>query len=155
MHRACDGGGGRVVARGVERGEMRTIVFRTGIVGLLVAVGLVAGISRAATAVTAVDPPTKLQYACAQKTNGLIRAATSPSQCNPKKETAITFSVGSPTTLCLKPDGSVRLNACSGPGTTVTVPSSTPRYFCADMSSAAKTLKWVADPSSCPPGTTA
>ena len=136
---------------------MRVGAIRIVIAGVIGAAALIGGMSGAASSVPplvdlSVDPPVPLQYACAQKSNGLMRAATSPSQCNSKKENVVTFSVVAPVTLCLKPDGSVRLGACSGAGTTVTVPSNTPRYFCADMSSSAKTLKWVADPASCPPG---
>jgi len=43
-------------------------------------VGLVSG------SALAVDPPVDLQYACALKSNGLMRAATSPSACNTKNK---------------------------------------------------------------------
>ena len=138
---------------------MRTAVVRTAIAAVILASALVGGMSRAAPTMSLVtltaDPPVPLEFACAQTRNKLMRAATSPSDCRPRTETVVTFSVAAPVTLCLKPAGSVRLGACRGPGTTVTVPSSTPRYFCADMSSTAKTLKWVSDPANCPPGTTA
>jgi hypothetical protein len=113
--------------------------------GTLVAPGAAAAV---------VPPPTDLLYACAQNSNGLMRAATNPSQCNPAKETVVTFSVAAPVTICLKPDGSVRLGPCVGTGTQLTIPSNTPAYFCASLSSRARTLQWVSDPASCPAGTT-
>ncbi len=125
---------------------MRPTPLRALTLGALVVcaalVGLVAG------SALAVDPPADLQYACAKKSNGLMRAATSPADCNPKTENVVTFSVASPVTLCAKPDGSVRRGACSGAGTTFTAPAATPAYFCADTSNG-NVLRKVADPASC------
>ena len=124
-------------------------------VGLLAAFAFVG--AREATAMVArgAAAPAELSYACVSKSNGLLRAAASPSQCDSKKETVVTFSVSAPVQLCLKSDGSVRLGSCSGTGTQVAVPSNIPRYFCADMSSSGKVLMWVSNPASCPTGSTA
>ncbi|MFF2389566.1 Ig-like domain-containing protein [Agromyces sp. NPDC058104] len=90
----------------------------------------------------AVDSETQLRYACAQKSNGLLRAAGSPGDCRPKQETAVTIWPG-PTTLCIQPDGSVRrftsAKSCTGTrpaGTMLVVPSTTGQvaYFCAPSS---------------------
>jgi hypothetical protein len=131
---------------------MRGSAVRTVVVGVILGAVFVGGITRAASTV---DPPAPFQYACAQKSNGLMRAATGPGQCDSRKETAVTFRVTSQVTVCVKPDRSVRLGACSGPGTTLRIPANTPAYFCADMSSNAKTLMGVSDPATCPAGTTA
>lgn len=90
----------------------------------------------------AVDSETQLRYACAQKSNGLMRAASSPDDCRKKQETAVTIWPG-PTTLCIQPDGSVRrftsAKSCMGTkpaGTKLVVPSTTGEavYFCAPSS---------------------
>lgn len=90
----------------------------------------------------AVDSDTQLRYACAQKSNGLMRAASSPGDCRKKQETPVTIWPG-PTTLCIQPDGSVRrftsAKSCTGTkpaGTKLVVPTTTgePVYFCAPSS---------------------
>lgn len=90
----------------------------------------------------AVDSETQLRYACAQKSNGLMRAAGGPGDCRPKQETAVTIWPG-PTTLCIQPDGSVRrftsAKSCTGTkpaGTKLVVPSTTGEAvtFCAPSS---------------------
>lgn len=88
------------------------------------------------------DSGTQLRYACAQKSNGLMRAASSPGDCRPKQETAVTIWPG-PTSLCIQPDGSVRryssAKSCTKTkpaGTLLVVPTTTgePVYFCAPSS---------------------
>ncbi|HEY1105223.1 MAG TPA: hypothetical protein VGE78_03660, partial [Agromyces sp.] len=90
----------------------------------------------------AVDDGTQLRYACAQKSNGLMRAASAPGDCRPKQETAVTIWPG-PTALCIQPDGSVRryvsAKSCTGTkpaGTKLVVPATNgqPVYFCAPSS---------------------
>ncbi|MFF2493474.1 beta strand repeat-containing protein [Agromyces sp. NPDC058064] len=90
----------------------------------------------------AVDSETQLRYACAQKSNGLLRAAASPGDCRQKQETAVAIWPG-PTTLCIQPEGSVRrftsAKSCTGTkpaGTMLVVPSTTGQvaYFCAPSS---------------------
>ena len=95
---------------------------------------------------------TQITAACAQKSNGLLRVAASTSDCRPKQETAVSIWPG-PTQLCIQPDGSVRrltsAKACSGtkpPGTIITVPTSTPVYFCAPSSGV---LRRVSGPGMC------
>ncbi len=90
----------------------------------------------------AVETETQLRYACAQKSNGLMRAASSPGDCRPKQETLVTIWPG-PTVLCIQPDGSVRrftsAKSCTGAkpaGTMFVVPTTNgqPVYFCAPSS---------------------
>ena len=90
----------------------------------------------------AAETETQLRYACAQKSNGLLRAASGPGDCRPKQETPVTVWPG-PTSLCIQPDGSVRRFAssksCMGAkpaGTLLVVPTTTgePVYFCAPAS---------------------
>lgn len=97
-------------------------------------------------------PETQITVACAQKSNELLRVVTSTSDCRPRQETPVVIWPG-PTQLCIQPDGSVRrftsTKACTGvkpPGTVVTVPTSTPMYFCAPASGV---LRQVASPSQC------
>ncbi|MCD5348099.1 S-layer family protein [Agromyces sp. S2-1-8] len=90
----------------------------------------------------AADDATQLRYACAQKSNGLLRAASGAGDCRPKQETVVTIWPG-PTTLCVQPDGSVRrftsAKSCTGTkpaGTKLVVPTTTgePISFCAPSS---------------------
>ncbi|HEY9266483.1 MAG TPA: hypothetical protein VIQ11_17950, partial [Mycobacterium sp.] len=90
----------------------------------------------------AVETETQLRYACAQKSNGLMRAASSASDCRPKQETPVAIWPG-PTLLCIQPDGSVRrftsAKSCTGAkpaGTLLVVPTTNgePVYFCAPSS---------------------
>lgn len=90
----------------------------------------------------AVETETQLRYACAQKSNGLMRAASSPGDCRPKQETLVTIWPG-PTVLCIQPDGSVRrftsAKSCTGAkpaGTVFVVPTTNgqPVTFCAPSS---------------------
>ncbi|MEF3402225.1 Ig-like domain-containing protein [Agromyces sp. CCNWLW203] len=85
---------------------------------------------------------TQLRYACAQKSNGLLRVASSAGDCRPKQETPVTIWPG-PTSLCIQPDGSVRrfasAKSCMGAkpaGTLLDVPTTNgqPAYFCAPSS---------------------
>ena len=115
------------------------------IIALLVGLG-------APSAAFASHSGTQLTVACAQKSNGLLRVATSSSDCRPKQETAVPIWPG-PTQLCIQPDGSVRrltsAKACTGtkpPGTIITVPTSTPVYFCAPSSGV---LRRVSGPGLC------
>ncbi len=104
---------------------------------------------------SAADPQPTLQFACALKSNGLLRYVTGLNDCRTKQEIPVTVVPG-PTNLCIKPDGSVRFvnnpsDCGSGPplnrGTPLTLPSSTPAYFCAKIGSGV--LRYVANPTSC------
>ncbi|MET0910433.1 MAG: Ig-like domain-containing protein, partial [Ilumatobacteraceae bacterium] len=114
-------------------------------------VALIVGLGAPSVAVAA-TPETQLTVACAQKSNGLLRVATSSSDCRPKQETPVSIWPG-PTQLCIQPDGSVRrlssAKTCTGtkpPGTIITVPTSTPVYFCAPSSGV---LRRVSGPGLC------
>ena len=129
---------------------MPVAAVRTLIVGIVLAAAISGGMSRAATAV---DPPVELQYACAQQGNQRLHSASAPSDCHPKRETVVTFSVAAPVTLCAR-DGTVRLGTCSGQGTTFTAPTTTPAYFCAETSNG-NLLRRVDDPAACATAETA
>ena len=122
--------------------------------GVTVSAGTVAVLIVAIIAggASAVGPPQTLRYACALKSNGLLRAVSSPSDCISKKETLVTFSVAAPVVICIQPDGSVRQvpqrDCTKASGTSVTVPSNTPRYFCADTTKGG-VLRHVSDPATC------
>lgn len=109
---------------------------------LIAVAAMVVALVAAPSVASAADDATQLRYACAQKSNGLMRAAASPGDCRPKQEVAITIWPG-PTTLCIQPDGSVRrftsAKSCTGKkpaGTMLVVPSTTgePVAFCASSS---------------------
>jgi methionine-rich copper-binding protein CopC len=129
--------GSSVAARSVVRGAgLGCLVFAL----LVVAFG---GNARAAT-------PVEMQFACALKSNGLLRYVTSTSQCK-KKETQVTVKPG-PNYVCVQPDGSSRL--VSGPlacpptrRLVVLPPQSGIVYFCAASSSGV--LRNVTDPAQC------
>ncbi|MFF2274574.1 beta strand repeat-containing protein [Agromyces sp. NPDC058126] len=110
----------------------------------LVLLAVVAMIVALATPSVAVAAPTEtqLQVACAQKSNGLMRAATSAGDCRQKQETPVAIWPG-PTSLCIQPDGSVRrlssAKQCTRlkpAGTVLVVPTTSgqPVYFCAPSS---------------------
>ena len=129
---------------------MPVAAVRTLIVGLILVAAISGGMSRAATAV---DPPVDLLYACAQQGNQRLHSASTPSDCHPRREDVVTFSVAAPVTLCAR-DGTVRLGTCSGQGTTFTAPTTTPVYFCAETSNG-NLLRRVSDPAACATGETA
>ena len=113
---------------------------------LLLVAALLAPVGPAAAAPT----PGDLSYACALKSNGLLRAVSSLSECK-GNETKVTVKPG-PQTLCIQPSGSTRLaeNArdCKGPATTLTVPpTSGTVYFCAAVPSGR--LRYVTGPAQC------
>ncbi|MGW5237401.1 Ig-like domain-containing protein [Monashia sp. NPDC004114] len=98
----------------------------------------------------AVDPPVPLQFACALKSNGLVRYVTSLDDCK-KSEDKVTVKPG-PVLLCIQPSGSVRkvssFNKCKSPATQLTIPPTTGTvYFCAKIDTGV--LRYVNDPSQC------
>jgi hypothetical protein len=80
-----------------------------------------------------------LRFACAAKKNGQLRHSASASGCT-KQEVLLTLSVATPSLVCATSDGSVykvtRANECAKQlkGTTLTIPTSAPQYFCAQPS---------------------
>ena len=122
---------------------MPAAATRTLFVGLLLVAAIGGGLSRAATAG---GPAVDLLYACAQQGNGRMHATSSPSDCHPRREEVVTFSVAAPVTFCAR-DGSVRLGACNGQGTTLTAPATTPVYFCAETPNG--NLRRAGDPAEC------
>ncbi|MDR6905045.1 hypothetical protein J2X63_000731 [Agromyces sp. 3263] len=135
-----------------ERGRRRRVPGRARPALVFAAIlALVVGVAAPSVAVASTTEA-QLTFACAQKSNGLLRVATSSSDCRPKQETAVAIWPG-PTQLCVQPDGSVRrlssAKACTGtkpPGTIITVPTSTPVYLCAPSSGV---LRRVSGPGLC------
>ena len=95
----------------------------------------------AASPVASAAEPSTLTHACASKSSGQLRHTATPTGCS-KQETLVTFSVASPTVLCATSSGAVHVtakaNSCAKQlkGTTMTVPTSTPAFFCAQPSAA-------------------
>src|SRR5919202_1750091 len=94
--------------------------------------------------------PVEMNYACALKSNGLMRYVTSLSQCK-STEDKVTIKPG-PHKLCIQPDGSTRkvsnFNNCRPPARQVTIPpTSGTVYFCASNSTGV--LRYVTNPSQC------
>jgi large repetitive protein len=124
---------------------------------IILAVGLVGPVPAIATVPTessVLTAPAELEVACALKSNGLLRAVTSPSECA-KNETPVAMSPG-PVLLCVQPSGSVRYTksaaSCKRPARVVTVPPMTGAvYFCAAPSGV---LRLVDDPALCGPDET-
>ena len=92
----------------------------------------------------------ELSYACALKSNGLLRAVSSLSECK-SNETKVTLKPG-PATVCIQPTGSTRLATkpkdCKSPATSLTLPPlSGTVYFCAALPSG--TLRYVTGPGQC------
>ena len=118
---------------------------------LLAVIALVVSLAGPSVAFAATSE-IQLRFACAQKSNELLRVASATGDCRPKQETPVAIWPG-PTSLCIQPDGSVRrftsTKACTGmkpPGTIIVVPSMTPVYFCAPSSGV---LRRVSGPTSC------
>ena len=93
----------------------------------------------------------ELSYACALKSNGLLRAVGSLSECK-GNETRVTLKPG-PHTVCIQPSGSTRLATkpkdCKAPATLLTLPPlSGTVYFCAALPSG--TLRFVTGPGPVP-----
>lgn len=94
--------------------------------------------------------PVEMQFACALKSNGLLRYVTSTSQCK-KNETRVTVKPG-PNYVCVQPEGSSRRVsapiACPPTRRLVVLPpQSGIVYFCAANSSGV--LRYVTDPAQC------
>ena len=117
----------------------------------------VASVLLGVNAASGSHPPTQLQFACALKSNGVLRYVSDLSQCRARQEDQVTVWPG-PTLMCVKSDGSVRFasnpNQCqTGPpgnrGTTLSVPATTgtPSYFCANTTTGV--LRNVPTSSSC------
>jgi hypothetical protein len=125
--------------------------MRSFLARVLTVVALVLGsVAALPTASQAAVAPTELAYACALKSNGQLKAVSSPSLCG-KNETKVTFKPG-PVLVCIQPSGSTRyvtsFKDCKPPAQQVTLPpTSGVVYFCAD--NATRVLRWVSDPSLC------
>jgi len=115
-------------------------------VALGLATSVIAGAAREQHATVA---PVEMSYACALKSNGLMRYVTNLNQCKNTEE-KITIKPG-PWTLCVQPDGSTRKippAQCKKPGTLLTLPpTSGTVYFCAANSTGV--LRYVTSPAQC------
>src|SRR5436305_12452666 len=100
------------------------------ITAVLAAVAVAGGVSRDAAAT---QQPVEMNFACALKSNGLMRYVSNLNQCK-NTEDKINVKPG-PWTLCVQPNGSVRKIPpfqCKKPGTVLTIPpASGTVYFCA------------------------
>ena len=121
------------------------------VVALLAPAGS-AGAAPTAAGVAPTAAPTagELSYACALKSNGLLRAVTSLSDCK-SNEKKVTLKPG-PDIFCVQPSGSTRLATkpqdCKPPSTALTLPpASGTVYFCAALPSG--TLRYVTGPGRC------
>src|SRR5256884_221068 len=120
----------------------RTVV----ITAVLAAVAVAGGISRDAGAT---QQPVEMKFACALKSNGLMRYVSNLNQCKNSEE-KVTIKPG-PISLCVQPDGTVRKIPpfqCKKPGTVLTLPpASGTVYFCASNSTGQ--LRYVTSPAQC------
>ena len=114
------------------------------------AVLLVAALLAPAGSASAAPTAGELSSACALKSNGLLRAVTSLSECK-GNETKVTLKPG-PAVVCIQTSGSTRLvtkpKDCKPPATPLTLPpASGTVYFCAGVPSG--TLRYVTGPGQC------
>jgi hypothetical protein len=138
-----------------NRGDSRLkrIVLLVGVLGafVMLAVGAISagalvGIGSDAVAETTPQP---MDFACALKSNGLMRYVTEQDPCK-KSEQSVTIKPGVLT--CVQPDGSVRKVSnfanCKPPAVQLTLPpASGTVHFCAANSTGV--LRYVTDPSQC------
>src|ERR671925_1250327 len=122
------------------------------ILAALAAVAVVGGVSRDAGAAydaAAAATPVEMNFACALKSNGLMRYVTNLNQ-RKKTEEKVTIKPG-PITVCVNPDGTVRKippYQCTKPGVVLTLPpASGTVYFC--VSNSTSLLRYVTSPSQC------
>ncbi|HRA03845.1 MAG TPA: Ig-like domain-containing protein [Arachnia sp.] len=133
---------------------MRSFVVRVLAIAALV-LGSTLPFLPAQAAPDALEPaPTELTYACALKSNGLMRWVENLSSCT-TKETRITVKPG-PTRVCAQPSGSTRyvtsFSGCRPPATQLTLPPTSGTVsFCASSSGV---LRFVTHPSLCLAGET-
>src|ERR671934_131028 len=116
------------------------------ILAALTATAIVGMVSRDAGAT---QQPIEMNFACALKSNGLMRYVSNLNQCK-STEIQVTIHPG-PISTCVNPDGTVRKippAQCKKPGTVLTLPpASGTVYFCAANSNGQ--LRFVTDPSQC------
>src|SRR5919204_3649805 len=116
------------------------------ILAALTATAIVGMVSRDAGAT---QTPIEMNFACALKSNGLMRYVSNLNQCK-GTETKVTIKPG-PITVCVNPDGTVRKippYQCQKPGVVLTLPPpSGTVYFCAANSNGQ--LRYVTSPSQC------
>src|SRR5947209_9361184 len=98
----------------------------------------------------AVQQPVEMKFACALKSNGLMRYVSNLNQCK-SSEDKVTIKPG-PVLLCIQPSGSVRkvtsFSACKPPAMQLTLPpTSGTVYFCAAISTGG--LRYVTSPAQC------
>src|ERR671937_625906 len=116
------------------------------ILAALTAVAVVGVVSRDAGAT---QQPVEMKFACALKSNGLMRYVSNLNQCK-STEIQVTIHPG-PITTCVNPDGTVLKippYQCQKPGVVLTLPpASGTVYFCAANSNGQ--LRYVTSPSQC------
>src|SRR5256885_9084093 len=116
------------------------------VTAVLAAIAVVGGVSRDAAAT---QVPVEMKFACALKSNGLMRYVSALSQCK-STEDKVTIKPG-PWSVCVQPDGTTRKIPpfqCKKPGTVLTLPpASGTVYFCASNSTGQ--LRYVTSPAQC------
>ena len=139
-----------------NRGDstLKRIVLLVGVLGafVMLAVGAISAgalVGIGSDAVAA-QTPTEMNFACALKSNGLMRFVTDLKQCR-KTEEQVTIKPGQVLT-CVQPDGSVRklsnIANCKPPAVQLTLPPADGTvYFCKANSTGV--LRYVTDPSQC------
>ena len=138
-----------------NRGDSRLkrIVLLVGVLGafVMLAVGAISAGALVGIGSDAVAAPTPtMDFACALKSNGLMRYVTEQDPCK-KSEQRVTINPG-PVLTCVQPDGSVRKVSnfanCKPLAVQLTLPpASDTVYFCAANSTGV--LRYVTDPSQC------
>ena len=126
--------------------KLRISAVTIAVIALGLSGSLVAGAAHDGAATVA---PVEMKFACALKSNGLMRYVTNLNQCK-NSEDKVTIKPG-PISVCVQPDGSVRKIPpfqCKKPGTVLTLPpASGTVYFCASNSTG--TLRYVTSPAQC------
>ncbi len=112
------------------------------------------GANAAPAPVDGVGAP-ELTYACALRSNGLLRAVVEVTGCKPA-ERLVTFKPG-PTYVCVQPSGSARwvgsLTQCRPPALRLTLPpTSGQAWFCVTIGTRA--IRYVTEPAQCSSGET-
>src|SRR5689334_1110926 len=81
----------------------------------------------AAAASSATQTPVEMKFACALKSNGLMRYVSNLNQCK-STDIKVDIHAGPTISLCINPDGSVRdipPRQCKKPGVVLTIPPAT------------------------------
>src|SRR5919201_6762892 len=127
---------------------VRTVLILAALTAVAIA-GMVSHDAGATQTTQATQAPIEMNFACALKSNGLMRYVSNLNQCK-GTEIKVTIHPG-PISVCVNPDGTTRKippYQCQKPGVVLTLPpASGIVYFCASNSNGQ--LRYVTDPSQC------